>query len=49
MTKRFKKLLHEISDKSMTEQKEILWKKILEWRGDIEQLDDIIIIGIRID
>jgi len=49
MTKRFKKLLLEITDKSMSEQKDILWKNILDWRGDIEQLDDIIIIGIRIE
>ena len=49
MTKRFKKLLLEITHLSMSEQKEILWKNILDWRGEIEQVDDIIILGIRID
>lgn len=48
MTKRFKGLLLEIYTKPMAEQKEILWNTILEWRGDIEQIDDIIIIGIKI-
>jgi len=48
MTKRFKELLLEIHTKPMSEQKEILWNTILEWRGDIEQIDDIIVIGIKI-
>lgn len=48
MTKRFKDLLLEIYTKPMTEQREILWNTILEWRGDIEQIDDIIVIGIKI-
>ena len=49
MTKRFKKLLLEINHLSMDEQKERLWNNILDWRGSIEQVDDIIIIGIRIE
>ena len=48
MTKRFKKLLLEIYPKPMDEQREILWNTLLEWRGDIEQLDDIIVIGVRV-
>jgi len=48
MSKRFKRLLLEISELSMEEQKERLWKNVLEWRGEIEQVDDIIILGIRI-
>jgi len=48
MTKRFKKLLLEIYEKPMADQKEILWRTLLEWRGDIEQLDDIIVIGVRV-
>jgi serine phosphatase RsbU (regulator of sigma subunit) len=48
MTKRFKELLLEIYDKPMETQKEILWNTIVEWRGDIEQIDDIIIIGIKV-
>ena len=49
MTKRFKKFLLEITNLSMAEQKKRLWENILEWRGEIEQVDDIIIIGIRIE
>jgi len=49
MAKRFKRLLLEIEDQNMDEQKETLWQRILEWRGDIEQIDDIIIIGILIE
>ncbi len=48
MTKRFKNLILEIHEKPMTEQKEILWNTLLDWRGDIEQLDDIIVIGVRV-
>ncbi len=48
MTKRFKELLLEIYTEPMDVQKDILWSKILEWRGDIEQIDDIIIIGIKV-
>lgn len=46
--KQFKQLLIEIQDKSMPEQKEILDKTIEEWQGDREQVDDILVAGIRI-
>ena len=45
--KPFKKLLLEIEDKPMNEQREILSKTIDDWRGDIEQIDDICIIGVK--
>jgi len=48
MTKRFKQLILDIYEKPLTEQKEILWQTLLEWRGEIEQIDDIIIIGIKV-
>jgi serine phosphatase RsbU (regulator of sigma subunit) len=48
MTKRFKQLLLDIHKKPMIDQKQILDKTIDEWRGDIEQIDDIIVIGVRI-
>ena len=37
-----------ISDKPMDEQKNILEQTIENWKGDLEQVDDILIIGIRI-
>ena len=42
-----KELLLKIQDKKMEEQKNILNYKIETWRGDIEQIDDILIIGRR--
>lgn len=42
------KLLLSIQDKTMAEQKEILHETIEKWKGSLEQVDDICIIGIRI-
>jgi serine phosphatase RsbU (regulator of sigma subunit) len=42
-----KKLLLSIQDKSMNEQKEILDRTIEDWRGNIDQIDDILFIGRR--
>jgi len=44
----FKKLLLQIHDKEMDEQKNILDRTIEEWRGDIEQIDDILVLGIKV-
>jgi two-component system, sensor histidine kinase LadS len=43
-----KEILLSVSDKTMTEQKEILHSAINNWKGNQEQIDDICIIGIRI-
>jgi serine phosphatase RsbU (regulator of sigma subunit) len=48
MVKKFKQLLLDIQDKSMPEQKEILDNAIEEWKGDIEQVDDILVFGVKI-
>ena len=48
MTKNFKKLLLEIQGNSMPEQKEKLETTITDWMQDEEQVDDILIIGIKI-
>ena len=44
----FKSLLMNIQDKSMDEQKKILHTHLLEWRGNIEQIDDILVIGFKL-
>jgi len=48
MYKSFKKLLVGISDKSMDDQYNELNNVLENWKGDLEQLDDICIIGVRI-
>ena len=45
---RFEKYLMEGHKKSMEEQKELLKQKLFEWRGNNDQVDDILVIGIRI-
>ncbi len=48
LTKRFKKLLLEIKHKPMSEQKEILDKTLEDWKGTTDQIDDILVMGIRL-
>ncbi len=45
--KNLKELLLSISQKKMSEQEEILSKIFTEWKGNLEQVDDILVIGIR--
>jgi len=48
-TKNFKKLLIEISRKTMEDQKQILDDTMENWKGtEHEQIDDIIVFGVRI-
>jgi serine phosphatase RsbU (regulator of sigma subunit) len=47
MMKNFKKLLLSIQDKTMNEQKTILEATMAEWKGDAEQIDDILVMGVR--
>ncbi|MCK4663760.1 MAG: DUF4154 domain-containing protein [Bacteroidales bacterium] len=46
--KPFKQLLIDIQDKTMNEQKEILNKTIEKWKGSYDQIDDILVMGIKI-
>ncbi len=48
MRKRFKELLFEIHQKPMEEQKLILDKEIELWKGKLEQIDDILVIGFKV-
>jgi len=47
--KRFKELLRSIAEQSITQQKLSLEHTLEQWKGNYEQTDDIIIIGIRIE
>jgi len=48
LSKNFKKLLVDINQNSMIEQAQIIDKTHLAWRSEIPQIDDILIIGIRL-
>jgi len=43
----FRELLCSVQDKSMSEQHDILNKTIEKWKGSEEQVDDILVIGMR--
>jgi hypothetical protein len=34
--------------KNLRKQRELLNREIEEWRGDLEQIDDICVMGVRI-
>ncbi len=48
MVKKFKKLLFELHTKSMQEQKSELNATFENWKGNYKQIDDVLIIGIKI-
>ena len=47
-SKKFKEILTENIEKSMKDQKQILEDTITEWQGSYEQVDDMLIIGIKV-
>lgn len=47
-TAKLKQLLASLQHKSMSEQKILLEKTFLEWKGTYEQIDDVCIIGVRV-
>ena len=48
MAKNIKQLLLNINDKELNEQKQILDRTNNEWKGGMDQIDDIVIIGVKI-
>jgi serine phosphatase RsbU (regulator of sigma subunit) len=46
--KRFKESITSIHDLEMHQQEETLEKEFNSWRGDLDQIDDVTIVGIRI-
>ncbi len=46
--KPLKELLVSISHESMDDQKKIILETFENWRGDLEQVDDVTIVGVRI-
>jgi len=45
---RLKRLIEQISKLPMGEQKEVLTKFFLDWKGDYDQVDDILFMGVRV-
>jgi len=48
MKKKFKQLLADNYNKPMAEQKNILQKEFEAWRNGMKQVDDILVIGLRL-
>ena len=46
--KPLKELLELLHEKTMEQQKLVLYEKFLNWKGDMEQIDDVVMLGIRI-
>jgi len=44
----FRKLLLDFQDQPMEKQKAILLDKLARWQGEVEQIDDVLVMGFRI-
>lgn len=47
-SKSFKKMLIELSDTNIKDQKTFLENAFAEWKGEFEQLDDVCVIGVKV-
>lgn len=47
-TKRLKRLLTSIQDEQLEKQKSILAHEFEQWKGSMEQIDDVCVIGVRL-
>ena len=47
-TAQLRKILMDIQQQPMFEQKKLLEKAFEDWKGDIEQVDDVMVVGIRL-
>lgn len=48
MVRNFKNLIMEIKDLPMNEQNRIIKERFYSWKGDFEQIDDVLVIGARV-
>jgi serine phosphatase RsbU (regulator of sigma subunit) len=46
--KQLEELLVSLSNSSMQEQKEALLSNFSQWKGDLEQVDDVCVIGVKV-
>ena len=49
MYRQFRNVLAEIANLSIDEQKNILHSSLEKWKGNHEQVDDILVIGFKIN
>jgi len=47
-TKRLKELIRSVAHKPLSEQREILERTFEAWRGELEQVDDVCVVGVRV-
>ncbi|TNF27793.1 MAG: hypothetical protein EP314_04450, partial [Bacteroidetes bacterium] len=48
MIKRFKALLEDVHQENVDKQYELIAKRFKNWKGNLEQVDDIVVMGVRI-
>ncbi len=48
LSRRFKSLLLEVHDQSMYDQKDVLNRSLIDWMGENSQMDDILVVGVRV-
>lgn len=48
MSAKFRTLLLSIQDKSMSDQKNMINEAFINWQGDLDQVDDVCVIGVEI-
>lgn len=48
MHKQLRKIFVEVSEMQIDKQKEVITNRFEEWKGDLEQVDDVLIIGVRV-
>ena len=48
MSRQFKELLLKMNNEPLPGQKQLLENRLEEWRGSLEQVDDVLVIGVRV-
>ena len=48
MSKNFRSLIVSIANKTVEQQKKQLDQTFMDWKGNLEQMDDILVIGVRV-
>jgi len=46
--RRFRQMILDINDKNMKEQEAFIGARLTKWRGERDQVDDVLVIGIKI-